>query len=183
VPPDFRFSVKLPKTITHQAKLSGCHELLDAFLEQAGVLGDKLAVILAQLPPKLVFDRAVARAFFRDLRDRTSVRLVCEPRNESWFTNHADALLADLEVARVAADPALSEFAAEPGGWPGLSYWRLHGSPIMYRSSYSDRIDAYADRVLSSAAGGTEAWCIFDNTASSAATADALALKEAMERG
>jgi uncharacterized protein YecE (DUF72 family) len=129
-----------------------------------------------------VLDEPVARAFFDELRDRTLVQIACEPRNESWFTNNADAFLADLQVARVAADPALNPAAAEPGGWRGLSYWRLHGSPVMYRSSYSDRIEAYADKVLSSAAGDKEAWCVFDNTASSAATADALSLLDAIGR-
>ena len=179
MPDDFRFSVKLPKTITHQAKLSGCTDLIETFVEQAHALGDKLAIILVQLPPKLSLDEALARRFFADLHDRTSARLACEPRNASWFTNDADALLAYLQVARVAADPALSAVAAQPGGWRGLSYWRLHGSPVMYRSSYSDRIGAYADKVLSSAAGEREAWCIFDNTASSAAAGDALALAAA----
>ena len=71
--------------------------------------------------------------------------------------------------------PALVPAAAEPGGWRGLAYYRLHGSPATYRSSYDDgRLEAYARRL----AGGTApAWCIFDNTASSAATSDALKLK------
>ena len=36
----------------------------------------------------------------------------------------------DLRVARVAADPAKVPAAAEPGGWRGLAYYRLHGSPV-----------------------------------------------------
>jgi uncharacterized protein YecE (DUF72 family) len=67
--------------------------------------------------------------------------------------------------------------AAEPGGWPGLRYWRLHGSPVMYRSSYADRIQTYATLVREAAG---DCWCIFDNTASNAATGDALALRAAL---
>ena len=55
VPEGFRFSVKLPKTISHQRKLTDCRELLDEFLAQVEVLGEKLAVLLLQLPPKLAF--------------------------------------------------------------------------------------------------------------------------------
>lgn len=99
--------------------------------------------------------------------------VACEPRNLSWFTPDAEALLVDYEVARIAADPAISPAAAIPGGWTGLRYWRLHGSPVTYRSSYADRISGYADQLLPSNA---ETWCIFDNTASSAAMGDALAL-------
>ena len=178
VPADFRFSVKLPKTITHQAKLVGYGDLLAEFLEQAHVLGDKLAVLLVQLPPKLEYDPAIADPFFTDLRARSPSRVACEPRNASWFSSQADLALSKLEVARVAADPALSETAARPGGWPELAYWRLHGSPVMYRSSYADRIAGIAANIAANEA--PQRWCIFDNTASSSATADALALVQAI---
>src|SRR5688572_17360902 len=67
VPATFRFAVKLPKTITHQHKLADYAALLDAFLDEAGALGKKLAVLLVQLPPKLVFDAALAGSFLADL--------------------------------------------------------------------------------------------------------------------
>lgn len=62
VPDGFRFSVKLPRTITHQHKLVGCGELLRTHLAEASLLGDKLAVHLVQLPPSLTFDTAAAEA-------------------------------------------------------------------------------------------------------------------------
>ena len=70
VPEHFRFSVKLPKTITHQQRLAGCAGLLDDFLAQAGGLGEKLGCLLVQLPPSLAFDTAVAQEFLRALRQR-----------------------------------------------------------------------------------------------------------------
>jgi uncharacterized protein YecE (DUF72 family) len=176
VPGTFRFSAKLPKTITHDRRLVNCEELLPAFVEQVALLKDKLAILLIQLPPSLEWDAYIVRTFLRELATRIPTQLACEPRHPSWFDAEADALLAELRVARVAADPALVPGAAEPGGWSGLRYWRLHGSPIMYRSSYADRIDSYASLV---AKAGPDCWCIFDNTASSAATRDALALSAA----
>ena len=176
VPAGFRFSAKLPKIITHQRKLAECGEPLAAFLEEVGLLGGKLAVLLVQLPPKLEFDEPLANRFFSQLRGSTSVRIACEPRHPSWFVPAADELLVAQEVARVAADPALSPAAAVPGGWREFSYWRLHGSPAMYRSSYADRIELYADRLLADSSPQRDVWCIFDNTAASAATADAIAL-------
>lgn len=178
VPEDFRFSVKVPKWITHEAKLVECEEPLATFIGEAGALGDKLAVLLVQLPPKLEFDAAVAERFFAGLAALSPAAIACEPRHASWFTGEADDLLNRLKVARVAADPAKHEGAGEPGGWRGLSYWRLHGSPVMYRSSYADRIASYAAAIGEDAAAGRESWCVFDNTASSAATGDALALKD-----
>jgi uncharacterized protein YecE (DUF72 family) len=179
VPHGFRFSVKLPKTITHERKLIACDQQLDEFLTQVGALDEKLAVVLVQLPPKLAFDARVAKDFFATLRERCVAILACEPRHASWFTDEASALLVRQRVCRVAADPAICEAAAKPGGWRGLSYWRLHGSPRMYRSSYADRIAGYVDALREEAAV-RETWCIFDNTASSAAASDALALMEAV---
>jgi uncharacterized protein YecE (DUF72 family) len=180
VPDGFRFSVKIPKTITHQAKLRDCGSLVDAFLSEAEVLEGKLAVLLVQLPPKLDLDPEAASAFFTDLTAKTTARVACEPRNVSWFTVEADALLADHAVARVAADPAICDAAARPGGWRGLSYMRLHGSPVIYRSSYADRIGDYAGQLAQDEA--PERWCVFDNTASSAAMGDALALDDLIRR-
>src|SRR4051794_31096467 len=57
VPEDFRFAVKLPRAITHDARLRGVAKQLDTFLGQASGLGDKLGCLLVQLPPSLAFDR------------------------------------------------------------------------------------------------------------------------------
>jgi uncharacterized protein YecE (DUF72 family) len=177
VPHGFRFSAKLSKAITHSRKLVDSGELLAAQLEEMRLLGHKLGVILVQLPPSLAFDAALAGRFFGELRERWEAAVACEPRHPSWFEADADALLVALRIARVAADPALAEAAGSPGGWRGLSYYRLHGSPVRYRSSYDDgRLEAYAERLAAERGQGREPWCIFDNTASSAATGDALKL-------
>ena len=181
VPAEFRFSVKMPKLMTHVAKLRGCSELMDQFLREASILSEKLGLLLVQLPPKLAFDKAVVIEFFETVSDRTDVRVVCEPRHKSWFQPEADEALAELRIARVAADPAICDAAARPGPWGDLSYWRLHGSPMMYRSSYSDRIATYASVLRQEALEGREVWCIFDNTASSAGAVDAISLLEALE--
>jgi uncharacterized protein YecE (DUF72 family) len=175
VPADFRFSAKLPREITHKRRLADCSGPLAAALAEMAELGDKLDILLVQLPPSLAFEPAVAWAFFTDLRNRWDRHVACEPRHPSWFGAEAEALLDGLSIARVAADPARVPAAAEPGGWRGLAYFRLHGSPVAYRSSYDDgRLEAYAARI---AAEAGPVRCIFDNTASAAATADALKLQ------
>jgi uncharacterized protein YecE (DUF72 family) len=177
VPQGFRFAVKIPKTISHERKLVDCGDVVAGFLDQVGGLGDKLAVLLLQLPPKLAFDPLVAEPFLTALAASSPAGLVCEPRHASWFESAPDALLTRLRIARVAADPAIAPVAALPGGWRGLGYWRLHGSPRLYRSSYDDgRLDRYAARLSAERAAGRPAWCIFDNTAASAAVGDALGL-------
>jgi uncharacterized protein YecE (DUF72 family) len=177
VPDDFRFAVKIPKTITHQAKLVDAAPLVAQFATEIAPLGEKLGVVLVQLPPKLGFDAGVAERFFADVRQRIDADIVCEPRNPAWFEDEADAILVRLGVARAAADPALSPAAGRPGGWLGLAYWRLHGSPAMYRSAYTDpQLDAYAAQIRAALHEERPGWCMFDNSAASAATGNALAL-------
>ena len=183
VPEDFRFSAKLSKTITHKQRLLDSGELVKAFVAEVAGLGPKLAVILVQLPPSLAFDPEIAAQFFDLLLGETGAALVCEPRHPSWFEDEAGALLAERRVARVAADPAKLPAAAVPGGWPGLAYYRLHGSPVPYRSSYEpERLQAYAEAMAADLEQGREVWCIFDNTASSAATGNALDLMRLLPR-
>ena len=111
VPDSFRFSVKLPKTITHQQRLRECAPLLAAFLMQAGGLGDKLGCLLAQLPPSLAFDAVVVDDFLRDLRQRHCGPVALEPRHASWFEAPADALLQARKIGRVLADPQVAAAA------------------------------------------------------------------------
>ncbi|RZJ07832.1 MAG: DUF72 domain-containing protein, partial [Haliea sp.] len=74
-------------------------------------------------------------------------------------------------------DPVRHDAGRSPGGHPGLVYLRLHGSPRMYYSAY-DRplLDALAVRLEKAVASDANVWCVFDNTASGAAVADALYL-------
>jgi uncharacterized protein YecE (DUF72 family) len=175
VPDGFLFSAKLSKEVTHRRKLVDCAEPLAASIAEMKQLGDKLAVLLVQLPPSLAFDRDVAERFFDLLRSHWNGAVAFEPRHASWFDAEAEGLLVERRVARVAADSPKAPRGGEPGGWEGLAYYRLHGSPIVYRSSYDDgRLEALANRLKALAA---PAWCIFDNTASAAATGDALKLR------
>jgi uncharacterized protein YecE (DUF72 family) len=155
VPADFRFAVKVPREITHRRRLIGSVELLDRFLAEAGALGDKVGPLLVQLPPRLAFAPDVAAAFFGAMRERFTGAIVCEPRHASWFTRAVERLLEDARIARVAADPAVVPAAACPGGWRGLVYYRLHGSPQVYYSNYSDAyLAALTDRLRLAGAGG-----------------------------
>jgi uncharacterized protein YecE (DUF72 family) len=183
VPTEFRFAVKIPQTITHQHKLIGCEDLLSKFLEEVSGLGSKLAVLLVQLPPKFVFEAPVASDFFAMLSSRTTAKVACEPRHMSWFESNAERMLGGLKVARVGADPALTQRASMPGAWPRLRYWRLHGSPVMYRSDYgAARLAEYGKALLAEHEAGQDVWCMFDNTAASAAISNALALSSQLPR-
>jgi uncharacterized protein YecE (DUF72 family) len=177
VPGSFRFSVKVPRAMTHEHRLADCGALLDLFVAEVTGLGDKLGVLLVQLPPKLAFEKRVADRFFRDLRQRIDVAVTCEPRHASWFTPAVNDWLAERRIARVAADPAPVAGAGEPGGWNGFCYFRWHGSPRIYYSDYDEAaLSALGERLDAQREQGVPTWCVFDNTAMGAALGNALAL-------
>lgn len=181
VPASFRFSLKLPRTLTHYARLREPEAGLDAFFANVAPLAPALGAVLVQLPPTLALDAAVADAFFAALRARVRRKVVvaCEPRHASWREPEAEALWRRHRVARVAADPPRFGDDAAPGG-ARPAYWRLHGSPRIYHDAYDDARLADVARAL---AGDPGAWVIFDNTAGGHATGDALRLRARLARG
>jgi len=176
VPTDFRFSVKAPKTITH-AGLKPTPQVLQTFLAAASLLGKKLGPLLFQLPPKQAFEPVAAEAFLTSLRNLYAGPVALEPRHPSWFSPSVTTLLTSLQIARVAADPARVPEAADPIASPALAYFRLHGSPRIYYSSYiPEYLDQLRKQIRSCSRQSAEVWVIFDNTASGAAAANALDL-------
>lgn len=186
-PADFRFAVKVPKTMTHENRLAGCAPLIDRFAEEVAGLGDKLAVLLVQLPPTAALEKRTAAGFFRRLQKAIDVPLAVEPRHPSWFAPQVDPWLAERHIARVAADPIPRRMppvsgAEAPGGWDGLSYYRWHGSPRIYFSDYpAERLEALKRHLIKARRGGRAVWSIFDNTGGGHALGNALWLAERAE--
>ena len=177
-PGDFQFAVKVPRTITHELELRDTRQALVAFLAETEGLAEKRGPLLVQLPPSLEFHQPVVARFFDLMRELYSGAVVCEPRHASWFSRDVASLLERYRIARVAADPAPVPAAAAPAGWSRLVYFRLHGSPRKYWSSYDGSYLAALAGEMSRIAPVAEVWCVFDNTASGAAIRNALDVHE-----
>jgi uncharacterized protein YecE (DUF72 family) len=181
VPAHFRFSVKVPRALTHSGELLPQSHVLDRFIEEVLGLGHKLGVLLVQMPPRLAFDEPMARAFFGVLRARVHAQVACEPRHASWGTRRANSVLAESAVARVAADPPPWPGADTPGGCARLAYFRWHGQPRRYYSDYDpERLASLQQQMRMVAESGAEVWTIFDNTVLGCALGNALATTDAM---
>jgi uncharacterized protein YecE (DUF72 family) len=174
VPPGFRFSLKLPREITHERRLRDIDEPVAVFLDAASHLADRFGCLLVQMPPSLAFDQAAASSLFARLRERLQAGIACEPRHQSWFGKEATELLAKFQIGRVLADPQVA-LDPMPALYQGLVYVRLHGSPVIYHSDYpEDCLRRNAAWLARQQRQGREVWCIFDNTASGAAVPNAL---------
>ena len=180
VAPSFRFAVKIPKLITHERALTRAREPLTRFLGESAGLGQTLGPLLVQLPPSFAFEVRRAGRFFTLMRNLHTGPVVCEPRHVTWTCAAADRLFVANAIARVAADPPRAAGLETPGGWPGLVYYRWHGSPRPYFSSYApEMLDRLAVEV---ATANVDTWCIYDNTGSGSAAVNALDLRARLDR-
>jgi uncharacterized protein YecE (DUF72 family) len=177
----FRFSVKMPKWLTHERCLEDTGPELSRFIREISGLGKKLGCVLIQLPPGLAYEPRTVETFFTAFRARYRGLAVCEPRHSTWFTGAADLRLEAHGIGRVAADPSCGDYGDQPSASDRVAYFRLHGSPVMYHSSYTDEyLAALARRIRMRT--DRPVWCVFDNTARGAATINALDLASRLEK-
>jgi uncharacterized protein YecE (DUF72 family) len=150
VPESFRFALKAPRRITHQAKLRDAAEATGQLVRVAGTLGGRLGPLLFQLPPFFKRDLPLLADFLALLP--ADVRAAFEFRNASWFDEAIYAALAGRGVALVVSD---REGAAEPPvvRTAAFGYLRLR------RPEYDDAaLGAWLARI---AAQGWDECCVF----------------------
>src|SRR5258706_14560868 len=82
VPEHFTFPLKSPRRITHDKRLVEAGPDASEFLRRAAMLGNKLGVLLFQLPPFLKKDLPRLKDFLGVLP--SGQRVAFEFRNESW---------------------------------------------------------------------------------------------------
>jgi len=176
VPDDFRFAVKLNRFITHIKRLNvGADSIERSYGTMAG-LGPKLAVVLAQLPPKWKFAPDRLEAYVTQVAPRRR-RHAIEPRDASWLTPDALAVLRELRVALCLIDtpkwPSVDAVTA------GFVYIRFHGPERLYASNYTDdMLRAWADRIRGWRAQGLDVYGYFNNDLPDYAPRNAARLRE-----
>ncbi len=138
VPETFRFSIKASRRVTHFKRLKETDEVLEYLLSAVDVLGDRLGVVLFQLPPNFKKDMDRLVPFLEMLPG--DVRAAFEFRNASWFDDEVYDVLHAHDAALVTADTDGSD-AAIVSTAP-FGYLRLR------KDTYSDKkIAAWAQKV------------------------------------
>lgn len=172
-PKDFIFAVKASRYITHIKKLNDPVESADLFLTRVRLLGDKLGPILFQLPPNL---KVKLDELEQILQSRPKELRYCfEFRHTSWFCKEVYDLLRQYNTALCIADSP--KFPLVIQRTSDFSYFRLHGSRILYRSRYSsEELKTWAERVQRYLDEGADVYVYFDNTDGGHATTNALEL-------
>jgi uncharacterized protein YecE (DUF72 family) len=101
-PEGFRFTLKAPRRITHDRRLRDVGDVVRGFCELAATLGDRLAVLLFQLPPNLKCDLPLFDAFLEAFPPRVTAAF--EFRHESWLCDEVYARLRERNLALCIAD-------------------------------------------------------------------------------
>jgi len=178
-PPDFRFAVKLFQKFTHEQELESSVKDLQRSIDPILQLEEKLAVLLIQLPPSLEFRDSHSDLFLARLRSVYSGAIAFEPRHRSWLQPEALQMMKNYSLSKVFADPAPCPLPMSQSPLSGLVYFRLHGSPRIYKSEYTTK-DLYTLRSKFNKVPEEiqQIWCIFDNTTYGYATKNALDLQK-----
>lgn len=202
--PEFMFSVKGSRFISHLKKLAGVETPLANFFA-SGVLAldDRLGAILWQLPPNFGFDAERVDAFFSLLpRSATAAAEFAKGHDERVKHGAMTEVAVDrplryaVEVRHESfKDPAFIDIARRhgiavvvadtAGKWPLLDeatadfrYVRLHGDSELYASGYSDAaLNSWARKIRRWGRDG-DVFVYFDNDMKVRAPFDAMALAE-----
>lgn len=104
VPPEFRFTLKAPKRITHDKRLRAAEvaDSLRTFVSVAGELGPQLAALLFQLPPNFKKDLPLLNEFLSLLPPK--MKAAFEFRNASWLDDEVYDALKARNIALCIAD-------------------------------------------------------------------------------
>jgi uncharacterized protein YecE (DUF72 family) len=174
--PDFRYSVKVNRRITHLKRFNGTRRLVREFSEFAGVLGQRMGCFLFQLPPSFQYTPARLRAIVRQLDPRH--RNAVEFRHRTWWNDEVFAAFrsARLIFCSVSAPRLPDELVKTTDA----VYVRFHGASQWYRHDYSDReLKAWAQRLC--ACRAREIWAYFNNDFQGCAFRNAQALKRLLD--
>ncbi|MCW5622425.1 MAG: DUF72 domain-containing protein [Burkholderiales bacterium] len=138
VPADFAFTLKAPRRITHDKRLREVDSDVAEFMRRAGALGERLGVLLFQLPPNLKKDLDRLRNFLALLPPDKRVAL--EFRNDSWQDDEVYALLRTAGVMLCVTD-------TDTGDTPYVST-SDHGYIRLRRTHYDEHdLRAWVERI------------------------------------
>ncbi|HMR18078.1 MAG TPA: DUF72 domain-containing protein [Sphingobacterium sp.] len=177
VPDDFKFSVKVPRIITHKNRLERSGKEIEEFYAISGEgFKNKLACILWQLPPSFSFNEERLEAVVRVMNP--NFKNVVEFRHETWWQKDVITTLRKNKITFCNVNyPRLPTAIQQT---TSIGYVRMHGNPKLFYSEYTkEDVETLYHEVGD--VGFKEVYIYFNNTASTAAIVNALQLKAIRE--
>ncbi|MHA6250243.1 DUF72 domain-containing protein [Pontibacter sp. CAU 1760] len=160
VPPDFLFSVKGSRFITHMKKLKDPQQSIARFFENVNSLEEKLGPILFQLPPFWHMNEERLGSFLAALPK--GYRYAFEFRHHSWYSPGVLELLRQHQAAFCIYE--LEWHLSPMEVTADFVYVRLHGPEGKYAGSYpEDTLSWWANNCLEWQHQGRDVYLYFDN--------------------
>ncbi len=176
-PDGFRFAIKGSRLITHYHRLHDVRDSVHTFFRAASGLGDKLEVVLWQLPPKMHLDAPRLDDFCTLVARTSKVRQAFEFREKSWFAEETYDVLRRHGYALCIASSPTWETAEEVTA--PFTYLRFHGGRVLYGSDYSeDELVMWAGKARRWLDGGSDVYAFFNNDVHGYALGNARRLSE-----
>ncbi len=176
-PDDFTFAVKLSRGITHFRRLHDVSDLLDEFLDRAGLLGPKLGPLLAQLPPDFKRDPGRLEEFLSVLPSRH--RWVIEFRHPSWQAPDVYGMMARYGVALCV--PIGGSLEADLVTTAPFTYLRIHQGPNRRGHMGREGLRPWAAHVRALSRAGKDVYVYFNNDTAGHAIRDASLLRDMLD--
>jgi uncharacterized protein YecE (DUF72 family) len=168
---EFTFSVKMNKYITHTLKLKNSNEQINEFqsLIKEGLV-DKLHKFLFQMPPSFHYSEENLELICTMIPKGN--QNVIELRHASWWNPMVEAAFKKMDYTFCNIDyPGLKTYFIDSSK---DFYLRLHGSPELFKSAYSEtQLENYVEKFPK----GDSITVYFNNTYYEAAYKNALFLK------
>ncbi|WP_261512036.1 DUF72 domain-containing protein [Chryseobacterium paludis] len=174
-PEEFRFFIKIPKTISHEKRLLDCKEEISEFCQHIHEnLKEKLSGFLYQFPPSFKNTPENIELILKNI-DSAFLNVI-EFRHESWWRDEIFDILRPKNI--------IFSGVSFPGNLPEeviinnneVMYYRLHGKPVLYKSEYSEEfLNNLAEKIQISQ---NKTFIFFNNTWGVSAIKNAMYLKK-----
>lgn len=167
VPDNFKFTLKLSKTVTHVKNLDFNRTDVDDFMQVASQIGSKKGCILIQFPPGLhnnLSKLAELIAIIKESDPQNEWTLATEFRHNTWYAENVYRLLEKYNICLVTHDKPGSNPPADEYESDSI-YLRFHGPGGSYRGSYEDDfLYEYAEYIKGWEKDGKTVYVYFNNT-------------------
>lgn len=166
--PEFRFTAKLSREVTHQKPLRYDAASIDRFFTVSKGLADKKGCLLVQFPASITEEYyEPVEAILKRIR-RINVPpkwlVFTEFRHDSWYAEHVYTMLSKLYASVVIHDKRGSKTPLIDTRFPAV-YVRFHGPRGDYRGTYTqEALLPYATKICGWLAQGKDVYVYFNNT-------------------
>ncbi len=162
-PPEFVFSVKIWRRISHELRLQNVRSAIQDFHTSITPLCDRIKVYLLQLPPSFIPTSALLQEFFREwLSVFNNVYLAVEFRNKKAFNDDIYEVLRQHNIALCLEDyegSAIDNIIT--ADWV---YVRKHGPSGRYHGRYTtQQLKVEAQKISKWLRSGKDVYVFFNN--------------------